>query len=424
MASTFQRMIHRPMVLAFALTAGCIGQDGEVEAGYAELRSTLPQSHPTPNDGGHAATFREDGLVDFTHDFHLPQGTNGRDCTTCHVVEDGWSIRPETAQRFFDESDGLHPLFALQDANTPISDVSTVEARRESYSMLLQGKFLRLRSAPANRDFDVISADDPFGFGTTSRLLFFRRPLPTANFLSNTVMWDGANTQASGLRDGLIRQARGNVTGAQQGPPASDATIFAIVDYELALSHAQLIVPGVGRLDSDGARGGPEAQADQALVSGRFDLYDAWIGDENPRRAQIARGQEIFNGVNVASGRRCSGCHDAANNGQSVAGRLFDIGASDAAHALPDMAVYEVRSRVTGQVRTTTDPGAAFVTGRFSDLNRFKTPNLRGLASRAPYFHNGIAMTLHDVVRFYEESLGFDYTPQEEEDLVAFLNAL
>lgn len=62
-------------------------------------------------------------------------------------------------------------------------------------------------------------------------------------------MWDGANTVATGLRDGLIMQARSNVTGAQQGAPAPDAVIFDSVDYENALSFAQLIIPSVGRLD-------------------------------------------------------------------------------------------------------------------------------------------------------------------------------
>ena len=64
--------------------------------------------------------------------------------------------------------------------------------------------------------------------------------------------------------------------------------IDAIVDFELNLSHAQLVVPGVGRLDSDGALGGPEAFSSQPLIQGRFDLYDAWIDSDNPRRAQIA----------------------------------------------------------------------------------------------------------------------------------------
>ena len=60
----------------------------------------------------------------------------------------------------------------------------------------------------------------------------------------------------------------------------------------------------------------------------------------------------------------------------------------------------------------------------YADLGKFKTPTLRGLAGRAPYFHNGIAPTLDSVVRFYEEHLGFVFTDAQRADLVAFLTAL
>jgi len=56
--------------------------------------------------------------------------------------------------------------------------------------------------------------------------------------------------------------------------------------------------------------------------------------------------------------------------------------------------------------------------------DRVKTPSLRGLAARPPYFHNGIAATLKDVVLHYEVALGFVLTANEEADLVAFLEAL
>jgi cytochrome c peroxidase len=57
-------------------------------------------------------------------------------------------------------------------------------------------------------------------------------------------------------------------------------------------------------------------------------------------------------------------------------------------------------------------------------MDRFKTPSLRGIVARAPYFHNGIAATLEEVVTHYEVALGFVFTPQEREDLVAFMKAL
>jgi cytochrome c peroxidase len=86
--------------------------------------------------------------------------------------------------------------------------------------------------------------------------------------------------------------------------------------------------------------------------------------------------------------------------------------------------VYWFKNLATGEVRRTTDPGRALITGKWNDMDRFKVPQLRSLASRAPYFHDGSAATLRDVVRFYERSLGFVYTAQERDDLVAFLSAL
>ena len=71
-----------------------------------------------------------------------------------------------------------------------------------------------------------------------------------------------------------------------------------------------------------------------------------------------------------------------------------------------------------------SSPGLGNVTGAWDDLGLFKTPTLRGLAARPPYFHNGIAADLYEVVQFYEVELGFQFTLAQRHDLVAFLNAL
>jgi cytochrome c peroxidase len=46
------------------------------------------------------------------------------------------------------------------------------------------------------------------------------------------------------------------------------------------------------------------------------------------------------------------------------------------------------------------------------------------LAAHAPYFSDGSAKTLDDVVGFYDKRFGIHFTAQEKADLVAFLNAL
>jgi len=49
---------------------------------------------------------------------------------------------------------------------------------------------------------------------------------------------------------------------------------------------------------------------------------------------------------------------------------------------------------LAGQTFYTTDPGKALLTGQCSDIGRGKGLILRGLAARAPYFHNGAAANL------------------------------
>jgi cytochrome c peroxidase len=417
---------------------GCSGSglEGDSEAGGSrgqertalleQYVDAIPNKFPIPNAHGLAASFSTTTApsIPLNNEFFTPQGTNGRDCGSCHAAEDGWSITPRTVISMFLLSDGLDPLFVNHlDTDTPTCDMSTTQARWACTTMLRQGLFTRRVAPPATRDYDVIAAADPLGVGTIESLWFFRRPLPTANFKSHTVMWDGANTVGTSLRDGLIRQARGNVTGAQQGAPASDEVIFDIVDFEMGIGHAQTQAIGAGSLTASGARGGPENAIEQPLVNARFDLFDGWKDSNNPERKRIYRGQELFNNPNAASGGACRGCHNAANNGQNVNGTLFDIGTSRPEFG-PGKAVYTFQQRGTGAVVESTDPGRAIRSGVFADLNKFKTPNLRGLAARAPYFHNGIAADLPAVINHYEAALGFDFTEQESADLAAFLAAL
>jgi cytochrome c peroxidase len=72
----------------------------------------------------------------------------------------------------------------------------------------------------------------------------------------------------------------------------------------------------------------------------------------------------------------------------------------------------------------TSDPGKSLVTGKCADFNRIKGPVLRGLAARAPYFHNGAAATLSELVNFYNQRFNMGLTADQKSDLEAFLNSL
>jgi cytochrome c peroxidase len=402
----------------------------EEEILVEELFDQIPNNVPFPNPHGFSAAATPLGYVALDNAFFTPQGTNGRHCGTCHAPENGWGMNPGTVTLLFVLTDGTHPIFVNNlDTDTPTCDMSTIEARWNCTTMLRQGKFTRRINMPntATREFDMTAFDDPFGVTTASTLWFFRRVLPTHTFKTHVTNWDNSNGANNSVRDGLRTQARGNIAGAQQGPSLTidDPIVQEIADYQLILGHAQTYVWGAGSTTAEGAKGGPLNAVNQPLVDARFDLFDSWQNSSNSRRRAIYRGQQLFNTkTRPGGGGPCRACHNAANHGGNVNSTMFDIGASDVEFAKPDMAIFTLTSRLDGTVVDTTDPGRAIRSGRMSDMNRFDTPTLRGLAARAPYFHNGIARDIAAVVDHYEAALGFDFTDAEEADLVAFLSAL
>jgi len=78
----------------------------------------------------------------------------------------------------------------------------------------------------------------------------------------------------------------------------------------------------------------------------------------------------------------------------------------------------------TGEIQQTTHPGCALISGKWREVGKFKGPVLRGLAARAPHFHNGSAAPLGEVVDFYDTRFRIGFTAQEKADLIAFLRSL
>jgi cytochrome c peroxidase len=79
---------------------------------------------------------------------------------------------------------------------------------------------------------------------------------------------------------------------------------------------------------------------------------------------------------------------------------------------------------LAGNTFEVTDPGRSLITGKCADMGKLKGPILRGLAARAPYFHNGSAATSGDVVELHNQRFGIGFTEQQKADLVAFLDSL
>jgi cytochrome c peroxidase len=54
----------------------------------------------------------------------------------------------------------------------------------------------------------------------------------------------------------------------------------------------------------------------------------------------------------------------------------------------------------------------------------YRTTPLRGLWQHAPYFHDGSAPTLADVVAHYERTLSLSLTTMQRNDLIEYLKSL
>jgi cytochrome c peroxidase len=432
---------------------------------------------PFVDASGLAMTVSTSGPVDRNNPFFLSLGTNGRACVTCHQPSAGWTISPAEVRDRFEATAGLEPIFRTNDgSHSPWADVSTVEARRSAYNMLLTKGLIRVgMPIPAGAEFTLDAVDDPYGYASAAELSLFRRPLPSTNlsFLSG-VMWDGRETFAGqSMAFNLADQANAATMGhAQASLPLTDEQRKEIVDFESALYTAQVFDEDAGDLTADRGRGGPRRLARQPFFIGIndplglnptgtpfspviFTNFKGWARDEtgdrrdrsndkvdrdrrDESRRAVARGQDLFNsrriniqgvkglndelGVQTITGT-CGTCHDSPNVGNHSVSAPLDIGLTDASRRTPDLPLYTLRNKATNAVVQTTDPGRALVTGRWKDIGRFKGPILRCVAARAPYFHNGWAGTLTDVVHFYNDRFQIGLTEDEVSDLVAFLRA-
>ena len=453
------------------------------ERGLSRTASNTPPSITGINAHGLDKTYSTAGFIDLDNAFFKKFGTNDRTCATCHVPTEGWVITPKGVKERFEKTAGLDPLFRLVDgANTPLADVSTVEKRRKAYSMLLNKANIRVGiGIPADAEFELVQADDPYGFASATELSLFRRPMPSTNlkFIS-TVMWDGRETTNdakskdclwgtatcfSPVSYDLSTQANHATLGhAEALADLTQAEREEIVAFEMGLVTAQVRDKNAGNLTKNGALGGSKPLLTQSYYFGINDtlagdyrtqapfnpnvmsLYTEWNtssrrsrNSQEKARAAIARGEALFNskpiqisgvkglnddlGVSVLPGT-CTTCHNTPNSGNHSTPMPLDIGISDASRRTPDMPLYTLRHKTTGETIQTTDPGRALQTGKWKDIGRFKGPVLRAVASRPPYFHDGSAKDLAAVVDFYNQRFTMGLTRKERADLVAFLAAL
>ena len=432
----------------------------------------LPNPLLSPDSTGVLATYSTAGGI-VINPFFQSLGTNGRSCGTCHISSSAWTITPADVKEKFDRTQGTEPIFRTNDAsNCPSADVSTVTARRAAYSQLLNKALIRISMpVPANAEFQIIGIQDPYNCPETTATApaLFRRPLPAANlnFLS-AIMWDGRETvfgsipkKSINLMQGLTNQATDATTGHAQGAPPTSQQLADIVAFETGLFTAQVTDNRAGDLTARGAAGGPWNLSKQNFYVGIndslggdpsgdtftpdvFTIYKSWENLKgSPHQNAVARGEDLFNnmpipitgvaGLNDDLGQAvimgtCTTCHDAPNAGDHSFAVPLAIGTTaypvEPALDIAGLPVYTVQCIATGKTVRVTDLGRAMISGKCADIGKLKGPILRGLAARAPYFHNGGAATLGDAVEFYNQRFNLSLTPQQKSDLVAFLQTL
>ncbi|HTV19378.1 MAG TPA: hypothetical protein VMG12_11920 [Polyangiaceae bacterium] len=434
----------RALTAAGALVLGACG--GLSDDGGASAVSTardLSQRH-----------HHRDGEALFEQAF---AGTNGRACSTCHVLDEHTVLTPaNVAARL--ASDPSDPLFNRIDADDPFAPELT-------YEHLKKGLVRVVLDLPSN--MDLIDLDGNV-VTNPERTIEVWRAVPT---VENTAIT--APYQYDGRHPTLQDQAQGAITAHSEGPAIAREDLDAIARFQQQQFSSDRARSVAKKL----ARGVPVEQIERPELS--MELTPAQ-----------ARGLEVYN-------LACEACHGGATTLQVVnrtvhdlafvelkpdGNVLFDTSVQPPAPVLlprptdeflniglanlsylgqigilpqfnSDVALPLYRYRFyTDGTRTTkdvdlppipvtasgspfdlvpaldengapifgpnflpqlfsTDPGRAAITGDPHHFEAFDVPPLRGIANSAPYFHDNSAETLSDVVDIYSRFIVQFFAP-------------
>ena len=425
--------------------------------------------------------------VTASNPFFRVLGTNGRTCFTCHQPNDGMGLGQESATNRFaaDPTEPLFRL--IDGATCPDDDVSTPAAMAQAFSLLTAKGLIRINiPMQAGFQFQIVNVQDTNGSDCNTNpntgitgpqsgfANFYRRPIPSTNLGSEpNIMWD---TREPSLQHQALDATTGH---AQASVIPTDPVLNQIVSFESGVYDAQSLdtglagisVAGAGDLtgaDGSGATGGAQtlAQTIAAFTTGEnnpfggnfnpavFNIYDAFgtltgTDTQTQARQAIFRGQQVFNtvqfqitgvnGLNDAQGQAsitgtCGTCHNTTNVGNFSSDVTMDTGVTDVSapngatanldiSGLPVFTVMCTAGPDAGQTFTVTDIGVGMISGQCADIGKTKVPTIRGIAARSPYFHNGSALEITNLVQFYNARFNIGLTAQQQSDLEVFLEA-
>jgi hypothetical protein len=252
--------------------------------------------------------------------------------------------------------------------------------------------------------------------------------------------------------------------------------IDRIIEFESQVYAAQRTHRRAGSLVEPG---GPPALGPAALAGGStgtlgnnttrfvFPMGEGWktllrtgdavADDRSAFRESVARGHDVFffrtfwirdamhiNSVGLGNPvkRTCSTCHGMHMTGMDTVYGWMDTGTTNLPWAreapvspwateAAELPLFKLTCRpdiaphtFLGRVIYTQDPGRALISGKCNDIGAIVMQQFRGLAARAPYFSNGSARTLRELVDFYDRRYNIQYSDREKDDLVNFLSTL
>ena len=426
----------------------------------ANRGTPLPRSKAFRDPTGQLRLLNTSGAVETSgHPFFTPLGSNGRACVTCHQPTSAMGLSLDLIRLRWADTQGKDPLFAAIDgSNCP----NLPQEKEESHSLLLERGLFRIAlpwppltasGQPVKPDFRIQVVRDPTGCNQNpASLSVYRRPRVAAN-LEYIARPGGAALMADGREPSLQSQAiTAALTHEQASVPLTPGQLKQIEDFERQLFMAQ---------DSDylggllGEPGGPPLLGAENLASGIAGVgavpatgnllasFDPWRNPPTPNlairqrtfRESVLRGVDLFASreFGLPDGRpgTCATCHRPGIS------RSFDIGTTNLPTALltkresPALPLFRITCEASapphpqlGRIFLTQDPGRALITGKCADAGSILMQQFRGLTARAPYFANGSAADLMELVEFYDRRFKIRLSEQEKQDLVNFLSIL
>jgi cytochrome c peroxidase len=422
----------------------------------ANRGTPLPPSKTFADPSGQLRLLNTSGAVETNgHAFFTPLGSNGRACITCHQPTSAMSLSVDLIRLRWADTHGKDPLFApIDGSNCP----NLPQEKEESHSLLVERGLFRIAlpwppltasGQPVKPDFHIEVVRDPTGCNRNSASIsVYRRPRVAAN-LKYIARPSAVTLMADGREPSLESQAiTAALTHEQASIPPTPAQLKQIEDFERQLFMAQHSDNLGGLL---GEPGGPPLLGADNLASGIAGVgavpaagnllasFDPWRNLSAPDlavrqrafRESVLRGVDLFasRDFGLPDGRQgaCATCHRPGIN------RWFDIGTTNlpTAKESPELPLFRITCEASapphpqlGRIFLTQDPGRALITGKCADAGSILMQQFRGLTARAPYFANGSAGDLTELVDFYDRRFRIGLTKKEKQDLVNFLSIL